>query len=162
MATALWLVAFFTTACGSSPSATGSSTTTTSPSPAASKAAITKSFETLFDLANPAVAPKIAVVQDGSVLQATFTKMLASSLAKSATGAKVLSVTLYSSRTVCSNELLKPPCGKVVFDILGVKQKPILTSTVGWAVYSGGRWLVDKATICGLLSLASTTPLAGC
>jgi hypothetical protein len=37
-----------------------------------------------------------------------------------------------------------------------------LAASIGWAIYSGGRWLVAKATICGLLSLASKTPLAGC
>jgi hypothetical protein len=78
------------------------------------------------------------------------------------TGALVESITLYFAGTPCSNELLSPPCGKVSYEILGVKHTPLLAASIGWAIYSGGRWLVAKATICGLLSLASKTPLAGC
>ena len=158
---ALSALALVASACGS-PGAGAPSSTTTLPSPAASKAAITGSYETLFDLADPVVAPKLAVVEDGSALQATFTKELASPLAKSVAGARVTSVVLYLSGPSCASELLSKPCAKVTYDVLGLKGNSLLAGSIGWAVYSGGRWLVAKATICGLLSLASKTPLAGC
>jgi hypothetical protein len=171
--TALATLALLAAACGSSGSSAASSTTssttttaapasTTLPTAAASRAAITADYETLFDLSDPVVAPKLAVVEDGSSLRATFEKTLGPALAKIATGADVTGVIVYPSGPSCSSELLTPPCAKVTYDILGAKHKPLLSGSIGWAVYTGGHWLVAKATICGLLSLASTTTPAGC
>ena len=90
---------------------------TTLPSPAASKAAIKHAYTVLFDLANPALAPKIAVIQDGSVLESAMKTALKSALAKSAAGATVSKVTIEHG-TACKNELLPSPCATVSYDIL--------------------------------------------
>ena len=78
------LVGLALAACSSASAPT--TTTTTVPSLASSAAAIKKSFEVLFDLADPALAPKLAVVQDGSSLQSAMKKALQSSLAKKPPG----------------------------------------------------------------------------
>jgi hypothetical protein len=46
------------------------------------------------------------------------------------------------------------PCAKVTYDLLGPGGSPLFpTASSGYAVLSGGRWLVAKSTICGLLGL---------
>ena len=67
---------------------------TTLPSLSSSKAAIDRVYTVLFDLANPALAPKIAVIQNGSALRSAMRAALKSALAKLATGASVSAVTV--------------------------------------------------------------------
>jgi hypothetical protein len=149
-------------ACGSSGSPPGStttasgsnSTTTTSISSASADAEIRSAYTTLFALDNPAVAPKLAAVQDGAQLKQAFVKELKSPLAKLAAGAKVLSITIEKG-TSCRSEALPSPCAKVTYDILSPKHKPVLANSKGFAVYLNGRWLVAKTTICTLMSLAN-------
>lgn len=136
-------------ACGSS-SPSGPSTG------AAATAAITKAYETLFDLANPALAPKIAVIQDGAALSSAFSGILKSPLAKLAGGANVIS-TAPLSASGCQSHNLPAPCDSVKFNIVSTKGKVLLRDS-GFAVYAaegGGTWLVAKVTVCGLLSLAA-------
>jgi hypothetical protein len=155
------LLAALVAACGSTPSTSGPTTSTQATSGAGATAAVGHSYATLFDLADPAVAPKLAVVQDGSSLRAAFDKDLALPLAKEATGATVSTVTVESG-TTCSGEGLPAPCASVEYDILSASHKPLFpAASKGWAVYDAGHWLVAKVTICGLLSLAGPTP-TGC
>lgn len=146
--------------CGSSGSSTtttaaGTSTSaTTAPSAAQSKTQITSAYMTLFDLSNPAVAPKVAVVQGGTGLTATFAKELKTPLAKRAGGAKVVSVKVEHGSS-CQTEALGSPCAAVTYDILTPAKKTLLANSKGFAVYIGGKWLVAKSTICTLLSLAN-------
>jgi hypothetical protein len=137
-------------------------TSTTLPSLAASKADVAKAYSVLFDLANPAIAPKLAVVQDGPALRAAFTTALKSPLAKTASGASVSKVTIGQAST-CKNEFLPTPCAKVVYDILSPGGKVLLPNAAGLAIYQNGRWLVARVTICTLLELenAGTVP-PGC
>jgi hypothetical protein len=137
-------------------------TTTTLPSLAASKADVARAYSVLFDLANPAIAPKLAVVQDGPALRAAFTAALKSPLAKTAAGASVSKVTIEQGST-CKNEFLPTPCAKVVYDILSPGGKVLLPNAAGLAIYQGGHWLVARVTICTLLELenAGTVP-PGC
>jgi hypothetical protein len=130
-------------------------TTTTLPSPAVSRTAIEHAYSVLFDLANPALSPKIAVIQDGSVLASAMKTALKSALAKSAAGANVSKVTIEHG-TACKNELLSSPCAEVTYDILGPTKTPVLPNAGGVAVYQHGRWLVGKITICTLLELANS------
>ena len=109
-------------------------------------------YNTLFNLANPNVPSKIAVIQDGSVLQAALTEALSSSLASSSAGTKIDSVKVLDA-TTCKSASLPSPCAKVVYDILGTTGTAILPNSQGYAVFIGGHWLVAKATICGLLGL---------
>jgi hypothetical protein len=146
-------------ACSSSPSGTGTSgttggtgTATTVPSAARSAADIKRAFTVLFNLADPAVAPKLAVVQDGSALRATFAKALKSALAKEAHGATVLKLTMLA-KPACQAEALPSPCAKVVYDILAKSGKVLLADSVGFAVYQPPTWKVSKVTICTLLTL---------
>jgi hypothetical protein len=147
---ALAAVVVGSAACSSSSGPTSSGQPTTG---AGAVAAITKAYSTLFDLANPAVAPKLAVVQDGAALQATFTSAVKSQIAKTAGGARVVTVTPLTT-TACSNEALPAPCDGVKFYVLSTKGKTLLPDN-GFAVYMDGKWLVAKVTICGLLSLAA-------
>jgi hypothetical protein len=153
-------------ACGGGAATTTSSTATSTsaplPSAAVSKTDIGVSYTTLFDLSNPAVAPKLAVVQDGSSLKAAFTAAIKSKLAKEAAGATVLSVQVEQGMA-CTNEVLPSPCAVVVYNIFSPSKKVLLAGSKGSAVYESGHWLVAKTTICSLLTLdnGNKTP-AGC
>lgn len=151
-----------TTATSAATTTTAAPTTTTLPSLATSKADVAKAYSVLFDLANPAIAPKLAVVQDGAELKSAFTTALKSPLAKSAAGASVSKVTIEQGSS-CKNEILPSPCAKVVYDILSPGGKVLLPNAAGLAIYQKARWLVARVTICTLLELESpgTTP-PGC
>ncbi len=137
---------------GTSTTTTAPAVTTTLPSLTTSTADIKTAYSVLFDLANPAVAPKLAVVQDGPALKAAFTTALRSTLAKSAGGAKVSKVTIEHGAG-CKNEFLPSPCAKVSYTILSPAGTVLLPSSGGLAVYQNARWLVAKVTICTLLEL---------
>jgi hypothetical protein len=142
-------------ACSSSSTSTTTTAapvTTTLPSPAKSTAEIKNAYSVLFDLANPAVAPKLAVVQDGPALKAAFTTALKSPLAKSAGGATVSKVTIEHG-AACKNEVLPSPCASVTYSILSPDQKVLLPDSGGLALYQNAHWLVAKITICTLLEL---------
>jgi len=140
-------------ACSSS--AKPAATTTTLPSPAVSTAAIKHAYEVLFDLANPALSPKIAVIQGGTTLESAIKTALKSALAKSAAGATLSKVTIEHG-TACKNELLPSPCATVSYDILSPAKTAVLSNAAGVAVYQHGRWLVGKTTICTLLELENS------
>lgn len=164
MLCAATVIAVGLAACGSSAapttttttaSTTSTTTTTTLPSQAASTTAIKHAYSVLFDLASPQLAPKLAVVQNGSELASAMTAALKGSLAKSAGGASVSKVTVEQG-AACKNELLPSPCAKVTYDILSPKNTVLLPNSVGFAVYQNGKWLVAKATICTLLELENS------
>lgn len=129
--------------------------TTTLPSPAVSTAAIKHAYSVLFDLANPALSPKIAVIQDGSVLESAMKTALKSALAKSAAGATVSEIVIEHG-SACKDAFLPSPCAKVTYDILSPTKAVVLRGAVGAALYQHGHWLVGKTTICTLLELASS------
>jgi hypothetical protein len=135
---------------------------TTLPPLKSSTTAIDHAYKTLFDLANPAIAPKLLVVQDGATLTKAFTTALHSALAKEAAGAKVVTVKIEKG-AACSKEFLPSPCAAVTYDVLGPTGKALLTGSSGGAVYVNSRWLVAKSTICTLLTLdnGGTAP-TGC
>lgn len=121
--------------------------------PAKAKAEIGHAYDTLFNFSNHRVSAKTAVIQDGGTLRKALSEALASSLAKKATGATVVSVQLLAA-TQCRNDALPSPCAKVTYNLLGADKAPLFaTPAAGYAVYLGGRWLVAKSTICGLLAL---------
>ena len=143
-------------ACGSSSTPTTTTTpavTTTLPPTATSTAEIKSAYAVLFDLADPAVEPKLAVVQDGSALRAAFTAELKTALAKSAAGATVSKVKIEQGAS-CKNQFLPSPCANVTYSIFGPTHAVLLPDSGGLAVYQGGHWLVAKVTICTLLELA--------
>jgi len=154
---AVVLIALGLAACSSSGVAattttTIAPTTTTLPSLRTSKTAIDQAYTVLFDLANPALAPKIAVIQNGSALESAMSAALKSALAKLATGAAVSAVTLEEG-AACKGEFLPSPCAKVTYSIVGTGNKVLLGNSVGFAIFQHSRWLVSKGTICTLLSL---------
>jgi len=154
------MIGLVAAACSSNSAPT--TTTTTMPSRAASTAAIKHSFSVLFDLADPALAPKIAVIQDGSALEATMRGALKSALAKEAAGASISAVEIESG-SGCSNGGVPSPCAKVTYDILGPSGTALLANTQGYAVYSRSHWLVAKVTICSLLYFENGDKVAaGC
>ncbi len=140
---------------------------TTTVAAATARAEVARAYGTLFDLADKAVAPKLAVIEDGASLRQAITQALASPLAASASGARVDAVELLTA-SACRAAAITPPCAKVTYDILAPSGQPLLSGSVGYAVDVAGRWVVAKATICGLLELlqsqgsaAASTP-AGC
>ncbi|MHB1890770.1 MAG: hypothetical protein ACYCUF_07805 [Acidimicrobiales bacterium] len=140
-------------ACSSTPSHPAAAPPTTAVRPATAEAGAQHAYATLFDMANKAVAPKLAVIEDGSTLRTAISQALSSSLAASAAGAKVVGITLLST-SGCANAGLPAPCARVSYDILGTSGKPLLSSaSVGYSVDVNGTWLVAKSTICGLLSM---------
>jgi hypothetical protein len=160
---ALLALALLLGACSSSPAPSSAGTSSTQPtSGAAATVDVQQAYETLFDLASPALAPKIAVVQDGSTLQASIAKELKSPLAKLAGGASVAHVEVQSA-SACTSDSLPSPCAALDYSILSPAHKPLLAASKGFAVYVSGKWLVAKITICSLLSIASGGSVpAGC
>jgi hypothetical protein len=165
--TAVMAVGLAACSSGAAPTTTSSSTSapsttsTTLPSLAISKTEIGHAYMTLFDLNNPAIAPKLLVVQDGAALKAAFTAAIHSALAKQAGGAKVLAATVESGAD-CKNQLLPSPCAAVTYDILSPTGTVVLSNSKGAAVYEDSTWLVAKATICSLLTLEQGKTPAGC
>jgi hypothetical protein len=134
------------------PLAAGASTPTTKNA----SAAIQRAYGVLFNLSDTSVGTKLAVIEGGSSLQQAMSQALSSSLAASAGGAKVRNVKLLKA-SACTQAGLVAPCAKVVYDIKAVKGPALLSGAVGYAVYSGGRWLVAKTTVCNLFSLLYLT-----
>ncbi|MHB8329457.1 MAG: hypothetical protein ACYDD6_07540 [Acidimicrobiales bacterium] len=139
-------------ACGSSKSA--STTTTTVPlDSATAPTLIGRSYETLFNLSVKTVTDKIAVIQDGASVRTALSQAMASSLSNSSTGARV-DTTVILQGPGCTQQHIPSPCAKVTYDILGATGQPLLpTPSTGYAVYADGTWLVAKTTICSLLGL---------
>jgi hypothetical protein len=139
-------------------------TTTTVPLPplAQATAAIKQAYGVLFDLSNPTLEPKLAVVENGQALKAAMTSALKSVLAKQAAGASVSKVALKQG-SACSAQGLPSPCAKVTYNILGPKNAVLLPNSTGYAIYVQDHWLVAKSTICDLLYLenAGVVPV-GC
>jgi hypothetical protein len=115
-------------------------------------AQITQAYNTLFDFADPSVADKVAVIQDGASIEAGLSQALSSSLATSATGAKVNNISFLDT-SGCTQAMLPSPCASVTYDILGQSGTAILPNNQGYAVSINGSWLVATNTVCGLLGL---------
>lgn len=129
-------------ACGSGP-----------PSAAQSQRDIGHAYGTLFDFADHNVSAKTAVIEDGASLRRALTAALSSTLAQKAVGADVVHVHLLPA-SGCVDAALPSPCAEVTYNLLGAGRRPLFaTPSTGYAVWQGGRWLVAKATICGLLEL---------
>jgi len=113
---------------------------------------IKSAYGTLFNLSNPNVTAKVAVVQDGTAIKGTLQQALSSSLASSSKGTTVHTTTLWST-SQCTGKKLPSPCAKVVYDIDGPTGSAVLSNMTGYAVYQNGKWLVAKTSICDLLGL---------
>lgn len=153
-------IALLLAACG-----TSKAPTVKMPSAAATRKEVSAAYQSFFNLHNPSLNAKLSVIQDGAKLQSAISTAMSSSLAKDAGGARVGSITPYT-KSQCANAALSYPCAKVAYSILS-PDGSVLTSGAGYAVYSNGKWLVAKATVCGLLSLfqeyaGSKAPIAGC
>jgi len=159
---ALAVIAFSAAACSSS----SSSSSASAPNPAMAQSDVQTAYNTLFDLSNKSVPAKLAVIQDGQSLEQATTAAISSSLATSATGASVSEVSLLTA-SECDAAKVPYPCAKVKYSILGTGGAPLLGNTTGYAVYVDGKWLVSKATICGLFGLfyqaeGNTGTVPGC
>jgi Flp pilus assembly pilin Flp len=145
-------VAMTAAACSSSNSASTTSTTTTTLDTAAAPGLIAQAYETLFNFSDKTVASKVAVIQNGSVVQASLQEALNSPLSSASTGSKIDSTTVLT-KADCTTAHLPSPCAKVTYDLLGANGSPVLAGQTGYAVYVDGSWLVAKVTICALLGL---------
>jgi len=134
------------------PTTPPSTTTTTTAGPSTPSGEITQAYQTLFDFADPSVADKVAVIQNGASLETALSQALSSSLGSSATGAKVNDISFLDSAT-CTQDNLPSPCAQVTYDILGQGGTVILPNNNGYAVSVNGTWLVATNTVCELLDL---------
>ncbi len=145
-------------ACSSSPSnnataTTAKSTTTTiAIDPTTAQADIATTYNTLFNLSNPDLAGKVAVIQNGSSISTALQQALSSSEASASQGSKIDSINILTAAQ-CAKQSLPAQCAHVVYDILGTGGTAILPNNNGYAVYDNGHWLVAKVTICTLLGL---------
>ena len=146
---ALSAVALAAAACSSSTSAT---TTTAPPNPATAQADITSAYQAEFNFSDKNLADKEAAVEDGTALAPGLQLAMSSSLAGNTSGARVNSVTLLSS-SACKAVKATVPCASVKYDILAGSGVAVLPNQTGYASYIGGKWLVARQTICGLLDL---------
>lgn len=153
-------------ACSSKGSATlaqSSSSTVVLPNKSESVSKITLAYETLFDLGNPSIQPKVDVVQNGQQLEASMKEAFNSSLSKAAGSAKVVSVSL-EAKQACLIADENYPCAKVTYNLLTPAGTPIFTTpSTGYAIYLNDKWVVAKNTICSLLTLANSNKVpSGC
>jgi len=157
-------------ACSSTPAAAPTTvkatTTTVAIDPATATADISTAYDTLFNLANPSLAGKLVVIQDGSSITGALQQALSSSEASASQGSKIDSVNILTAAQ-CTAQKLGTQCAKVVYDILGTGGTAILPMNNGYAVFTDGKWLVAKVTICTLLGLfysaeGKTGSPAGC
>jgi hypothetical protein len=137
-------------ACSSTPKA--ATTTTVAINPTTAKADIATAYDTLFNLANPSLQGKLVVIQNGNSVKPALQQALSSSEASASKGSKIDSVTVLSAKQ-CAKASLPAQCAHVVYDILGTGNTAILPNNNGYAVFTDGKWLVAKATICTLLGL---------
>ena len=139
---------------GIGPSATVSSTTrpvpTTTPAPSVSAAAA--SYNTVFNLTDNSIPAKESAIEDGAALQTALRAALSWSLASSATGATVQSVTLLPG-TSCRVVQVATPCAQVNYDIIGPNGQLLTWDQIGYATAVDGRWLVASSTVCDVLTL---------
>ncbi len=133
-------------------STTTTTTTTTTVGASTPSGEITQAYQTLFDFADPSIADKVAVVQNGASIETALSQALSSSLASSATGANVDSIS-FPDTAGCTQVNLPSPCAQVTFDILGPGGTAILPNNQGYAVSVNGSWLVATNTVCALLGL---------
>ncbi|HEY5024034.1 MAG TPA: hypothetical protein VII76_03580 [Acidimicrobiales bacterium] len=143
-------------ACSSTPSASPTTvkatTTTVAIDPATAQADIALSYNTLFNLANPSLAGKLVVIQNGQSITTALQQALSSSEASASQGSKIDSVNILTAAQ-CAKQSLPAQCAHVVYDILGTGGTAILPMNNGYAVFTDGKWLVAKVTICTLLGL---------
>jgi hypothetical protein len=145
----LSLVALAGAACSGSNSVT---TTTAPPNPATAQAGIAGAYQTLFNFSDKHLADKEQAVEDGAALAPGLRLAVSSSLAGSTAGARVNSVTLLFA-SACRSAKVTAPCAMVKYDILAGSGAAVLPNQNGYASYVGGRWVVARQTICGLLDL---------
>jgi hypothetical protein len=138
---------------GNATATTAKATTTTiAIDPTTAQADIATSYNTLFNLANPSLAGKLAVIQNGQSITTALQQALSSSEASASQGSKIDSINILTP-TQCAKQSLPPQCAHVVYDILGTGGTAILPNNNGYAVFTDGKWLVAKVTICTLLGL---------
>ena len=125
------------------------------PADAATTAAVSKAYTTLFNTtAGVSTTAKTAVLQDGPAFAADIDALSKSPLTKG------LSV------SVTGVSLLSATEAKVTFSLL-MAGKVLLSGQSGYALLQGGTWKVAADTLCGLLALqgkgvppACTSPAA--
>jgi hypothetical protein len=136
-------------ACGSSSSGSGSGGGTPAGEPTTGAGA-TEAITTLYtNFFNAPPAQAAAMLEDGASLGAAF-KAAEKLQAGNTESAKVKTV-----------KLTGPTTAAVTFE-LDVNGSPAIPSSDGQAVYVNGKWLVAKATFCGLVDLGVKKPPAGC
>ena len=136
---------------GSSSSSTSTTTTaaaTTTTSTAGVKAAITTAWTTFFNGATP-VAQRVALLAGGSKFSSTIKTLSKNPLASK------------TAATVSNIKVTGPKTATVTFSV-SLSGIPVLTNVNGTAVLTDGKWLVDAASLCKLLSLEGGAAPSAC
>jgi hypothetical protein len=135
--------------------ACSSGSSTTSVNTAAAPQDVSQLYGSFFHLSGSSLAALQAETQDGTALHTGLSQALASPDASLAGGASVQKVNVLSS-SQCAAKHLPYPCAAVTYSILGTSGSALLTGQSGYAIYSNGKWLVSKSTVCNLLVLLYT------
>lgn len=135
-----------TSATSSSSAPATSASGSGAPADAATKAAVTKAYQTFFN-SNSTLDQSVAALQNGAKLRSAVSKESDNPEAKGA------------SVTVSAVDLTGPAVATVTFTILSNGQ-PLLPNTHGNAVKQGGTWKVAAQTFCALLTLEGKPPAA--
>jgi hypothetical protein len=144
--TPLGALMILSAACGTSTTSTVNALNTTT-----AKVDITRAYSTVTNFSDDDLSAKTSAIEDGSTLTESLSQALSSALAKSATGARVLDVTMLSG-SACTDKGLSSPCATVSYYLLGPQGTPLPGSpSTGQAVYKDGKWLVSKSTGCSLV-----------
>ena len=125
-----------------SPSATAAAEPSSGP---AAVAAITANWKTVFN-GKVSIPKRLALVQDGSQVEAFVEAEAKTSFGAAATG---------STATVGSVTITSPSRATVDYEVL-LLGTPLLKKQVGTAVYLDGVWKVDITSFCGLAKLAAS------
>jgi len=115
---------------------------------AAAQAQIIANWEKFFTPGTP-VAERVALLQNGSALQAAIEQSATNPLQQQAT-AKVTQVTFTS-----------PTEATVTYDVY-LNGAVALPNSQGMAVLEGGTWKVAQQSFCSLISLGVSGPIPGC
>lgn len=122
------------------------STTLKSAFDAGAQAEGARVFNVLFGFNLFSSAVRIKVVEGYKSIEKPVMASLDALEKAGATGVSVNSVTMGTAQT-CSSAKVSSPCVVVSYSVIGSK-KTITSNQVGYAVMSGGTWVVSRSSAC--------------
>jgi hypothetical protein len=132
------------------PSTTGASTTAV----VDDKTAITNAIMLFFDMTNPDIDAKVAVLENGEKYRTMISDTLKDPVG-STLSTKVTAVDLLAD-SACPGAGVASPCAKVTHDLY-TGDLPALLNRVSYAIKVGGKWVVAAKSWCDLVKLQGQT-----